>query len=209
MVSSFSCLYFVTASSVQWSVVWAFRNETANVLATCVSKQKNDVINKQCRNMTLNLCTFQWKFPSVFHADDCSISGFQERQVSFKHFNATNFIATDFCRNLWIIWHWVFTRVHLPQARASKLWELCNDASDTVLIENNGVTRKWVATPFWSDSIVFSMRTGLLASSQSGHSIYSDAWCKQILILVRVQVSLGPGYFWCEWAIIATSQTQD
>ena len=31
-----------------------------------------------------------------------------------------------------------------------------DDARDTVLIENNGVTPKWVATPFWSDSIVFS-----------------------------------------------------
>ena len=32
--------------------------------------------------------------------------------------------------------------------------QLCGDASDTVLFENNGVARKWVATPFWSDSIV-------------------------------------------------------
>ena len=32
----------------------------------------------------------------------------------------------------------------------------CNEASDTALIENNGVTPKWVATPFWSDSIVFN-----------------------------------------------------
>ena len=28
--------------------------------------------------------------------------------------------------------------------------------SDTVLIENNGVTWKWVATPFWSDSTIFN-----------------------------------------------------
>ena len=32
--------------------------------------------------------------------------------------------------------------------------QLCDDVSDSVLIENNGVTRKWVATPFLSDSIV-------------------------------------------------------
>ena len=32
----------------------------------------------------------------------------------------------------------------------------CNDASNTGLIENNAVTPKWVATPFWSDSIVFN-----------------------------------------------------
>ena len=32
----------------------------------------------------------------------------------------------------------------------------CDDATDTALIENNGVTRKWVATPIWSHSIAFS-----------------------------------------------------
>ena len=47
-------------------------------------------------------------------------------------------------------------RVCLHQALASTLRQLCGDASDTVLIENNEVTRKWVATPFWSDSIVFN-----------------------------------------------------
>ena len=39
------------------------------------------------------------------------------------------------------------------------LQQLCYDASDTVLIENNGVARKWVATPFWSYSIVFNENT--------------------------------------------------
>ena len=33
---------------------------------------------------------------------------------------------------------------------------LCDDASNSVLIENNEVTQKWVATPFWSDFIVFN-----------------------------------------------------
>ena len=31
-----------------------------------------------------------------------------------------------------------------------------DDSSDTVFIENNGVARKWVATPIWSDSIVLN-----------------------------------------------------
>ena len=31
------------------------------------------------------------------------------------------------------------------------LRQLYDDASDTVLIENNGVAQKWVAIPFWSD----------------------------------------------------------
>ena len=32
----------------------------------------------------------------------------------------------------------------------------CDDASDTVLLENNGVAPEWMATTFWSDSIVFN-----------------------------------------------------
>ena len=36
------------------------------------------------------------------------------------------------------------------------LQQLCNDTSDTVLIENNGVTSEWGDNPFLSDSIVFN-----------------------------------------------------
>ena len=32
----------------------------------------------------------------------------------------------------------------------------CDDACDSALIENSGVAWKWVANPFWSDSIVFN-----------------------------------------------------
>ena len=46
-------------------------------------------------------------------------------------------------------------RAHIHQVSASMLQQLCDDATDTVLIENNGVAQKWVATPIWSDSIVF------------------------------------------------------
>ena len=44
----------------------------------------------------------------------------------------------------------------LHQASASTRRELGDDASDTVLIENNGAARKWVATPIESDSIGFN-----------------------------------------------------
>ena len=46
-------------------------------------------------------------------------------------------------------------RAHLHQTSESILWQLCNDANDTALIKNNEVTQKWVAIPFWSNSIVF------------------------------------------------------
>ena len=46
-------------------------------------------------------------------------------------------------------------RVRLRQTLALTLRQLCDEASDPVLIENNGVTSKWVATQFLTDSIVF------------------------------------------------------
>ena len=44
-------------------------------------------------------------------------------------------------------------RVRLHQTSASTLRQLCDDASDTALIENNGVASKWVAALFLTDSI--------------------------------------------------------
>ena len=38
----------------------------------------------------------------------------------------------------------------------STLPQLCNDASDTAVIENNGVLQNGIATLFLGDSIVFS-----------------------------------------------------
>ena len=45
-------------------------------------------------------------------------------------------------------------RVRLHQVSASMLQQLRDDASNTVLIENNEFIQKWVVTHFWSDSIV-------------------------------------------------------
>ena len=52
------------------------------------------------------------------------------------------------------------------QTSASTLQQLCDDASDTVLIENNGVTPEWAATYFLLTPL-FSMRTESLGSLQS------------------------------------------
>ena len=43
----------------------------------------------------------------------------------------------------------------LHQASASTLRQLCDDASDSVLIENNGVTQNWSCNPILNDPIVF------------------------------------------------------
>ena len=47
-------------------------------------------------------------------------------------------------------------KVRLHQATAPTLRQYCNDPSGTAFIENNVVTPKWVATLFWSNSIVFN-----------------------------------------------------
>ena len=36
------------------------------------------------------------------------------------------------------------------------LLQLCDDAIDTALIENNGIASDWGCNPFWSDSIGFN-----------------------------------------------------
>ena len=47
-------------------------------------------------------------------------------------------------------------RARLHLASESTLQQLCDDTSNTVLIENNGVTPEWGCNPFSSDSIVFN-----------------------------------------------------
>ena len=44
----------------------------------------------------------------------------------------------------------------LHRVSVSTLRPLCDDASYSVLIENNGVTEKWIATILWSNTIVFN-----------------------------------------------------
>ena len=52
----------------------------------------------------------------------------------------------------------------------------CDDASDSVLIENSGVAWKWVANPFWSDSC-FQWEQ----NRKPHHSVDADAWYKWAL----------------------------
>ena len=47
-------------------------------------------------------------------------------------------------------------RTRLHRASASMLRQLSDDASDTVLIENDGVAPDWGCNPFLSDSILFN-----------------------------------------------------
>ena len=47
-------------------------------------------------------------------------------------------------------------RDHLHQASVSTPGQLCDDTSDSLLIENNGVAQEWGCNPFSSDYIVFN-----------------------------------------------------
>ena len=49
----------------------------------------------------------------------------------------------------------VSSHLHQASASASVLWKLCDDASNTVLIENNGVAPEWGCSQFLSDSHCF------------------------------------------------------
>ena len=75
-----------------------------------------------------------------------------------------------------VIQNLLVVRARLHRASAQR----CDDASNTALIGNKGVAQKWVATQFWST--LFSMRTVLLASSQSCRSVDTDARCKRVLM---------------------------
>ena len=58
----------------------------------------------------------------------------------------------------------------------SMLRQLCNDTCITVLMEYNGVTQKWVTTPFWSDSSVFHEN-----SAASIMAELSQHWCWRLV----------------------------
>ena len=101
-------------------------------------------------------------------------------QGSFMSSLFTNLILVSDCPTLiWGINKWGL-RARLHQASASTLRQLCNDACNSVLIENNGVAPEWGCNLFSSDSTDL-MRTESQPSSQSCCSVDADAWCKHAL----------------------------
>ena len=75
---------------------------------------------------------------------------------------------------------------HLHQASASRLRQLCNDASNSVLIEIRGVAWKWVANPFLSASCFLWEQ-----NCKRCCSIEADAWCKWALTISFISRSQG------------------
>ena len=74
-------------------------------------------------------------------------------------------------------------RVRLHQAVSPTQSQRCDDACDTALSENNGVTLKWVATSFWSDYLFPVISMGAMSQASSQHWLCIDAitWCKPAL----------------------------
>ena len=63
-------------------------------------------------------------------------------------------------------------RARLQQVSESMLRQICNDAIDSIPIENNGVAREWGCNTFSSDSIVF-----IECSITSVTAKLSHHWC--------------------------------
>ena len=92
---------------------------------------------------------------------------------------------------------WVI-RAGLLQASASTLLQLCDDTTNSVLIEINGDAWKCVAIPFWS--IIAELMLGVTEQGRSivfyfercrcdNRRCIADAWCKRTLTV--------PGSGWC------------
>ena len=123
-------------------------------------------------------------------------------------------------------------RTHLYQASASTLWQCCNDACDSVLIENSGVAWKWVANPIWSDSMFSMGITNVIAALMLTLSINGPLrlvhtnrphhhhcnvdrqhhWFLMLTVVDRMGcIPILPvtlydnvdGVAWCEWAFTA------
>ena len=56
----------------------------------------------------------------------------------------------EFFYSLIFVVNMIVVRASSHQASASILLQLCDNASDSVLIEINGDASKWIANPFWS-----------------------------------------------------------
>ena len=113
--------------SIKFTLLLSFKNELK--ASQCKSAaQKNDDIRSRCER------TIRCKFGTTLWME----------------------MITHTLQFFWISYHTVFLRFHIHRASASTLRQLCDDASNTVLIENNGVIQKWVSTPIWGNSIIFN-----------------------------------------------------
>ena len=74
----------------------------------------------------------------------------------------------------------IHVRARLHQWSASTLSQLCDNAKDSLLIANNGVTSEWGCHPFSSEAIVFNENK--IASIMEGCcSVDADTSCKRAL----------------------------
>ena len=75
---------------------------------------------------------------------------------------------------------WTGLKDCFHQASESMLRELCDNASDPVLIENNVVVPEWDCNSFSSDSIVFN-ENSIASVITECRSVEADAWYKRAL----------------------------
>ena len=104
--------------------------------------------------------------------------------------NANSDIMCEWTLRIAIVHAIIRLRVRLHWASALMLRQLCDDATDSVLIENNGDVWKWVATPLWS--VITELTLGVAEQGRSiafyskwcrcdNRRCVADAWCKRAL----------------------------
>ena len=74
---------------------------------------------------------------------------------------------------------YIVLRVCLHQASESTLRQICDDASNTALIEINGDAWKWVANPFWS--VIAELHHYIAFCLERHRRRVTDVWCKRTL----------------------------
>ena len=119
--------------------------------------------SEQC--MAFSVVSFQTAFAFAFYHCKSSLNSSVSFQPTIQGTNINKFNG----KNKRVDSRVYNVRARLHQASASTLRQLSNEAPE------------WVATDFQVSPLI-SMRTESLASSQSGHNIDAEAWCKPNLM---------------------------
>ena len=125
--------------------------------------------NATCQTDYLSANVFQWMWETFWKLEMFIVV----RQI----FTRQSFVSVDlFLLELFISSLRFISIVVVHQTSAQTLQQLCDDTSDTGLIENNLVASKLVAILFWSDSIDSneSVRVDV-----NGTQILSNCWLVQ------------------------------
>ena len=112
--------------------------------------------------------------PHVKHRVSWSVSKYKQwaRPENVDDQNHLELATAQFWYGLSSKPMWLVFRACLHKTSASILWQLCDDPSNSVLIENDRIAPEWGCNPFSSDSIVFNENRITSAIAE-----LSQCWC--------------------------------